>query len=99
MCIRSFLCLKTATYIAELPLSVSQETDRQLSARLLVGTRLYNAALGESLRRLDLMRESKAWQSARKLKAKDRSSAFQALTKAFGFYLCIGFFVRLELQK
>ncbi len=76
---------KTLTYIAELPLSVSQEHERQLCARLLAGTRLYNATLGESLRRLDLMRESKAWQAARKLKNKERTAAFKALVKQFGF--------------
>lgn len=76
---------KCPTFIVTLPVSVSQEADRQLSARLLAGTRLYNAALGESLRRLDVMRQSKAWQAARKLKAKERPQAFQAIIKAFGF--------------
>jgi hypothetical protein len=51
---------KTPTFIVELPLSVCDNTERQLTARLLAGTRLYNAALGEALRRLGLMRESKA---------------------------------------
>ena len=73
------------TFIVEMPISVSQEAERQLSARLLAGTRLYNAALGEALRRLDLMRESKAWQVARKLKSKERTAAFKALIKQFGF--------------
>lgn len=73
------------TYIVELPLAVSQEIGRQLSARLVAGTRLYNAALGEALRRLRLMRQSKAWQSARKLKAKERTAAFRAVVIEFGF--------------
>lgn len=76
---------KTPTYIAELPVSVSQEAERQLCARLLAGVRLYNAALGEALRRLDLMRQSKDWQAARKLKGKDRTAAFKALVKQSGF--------------
>lgn len=76
---------KTSTFIAELTVSVSQETERQLCARLLAGTRLYNAALGEALKRLDLMRQSKRWQSARKLKGKDRTAAFNDLVKQFGF--------------
>ncbi|HBP6378463.1 TPA: transposase [Pseudomonas aeruginosa] len=76
---------KNPTFVVELPVSVSQEAERQLMARLLAGTRLYNAALGESLRRLDLMRESKAWQAARKLEAKDRTETFRAITKEFGF--------------
>ena len=76
---------KHPTFIAELPLSVSEETDRQLCARLLAGTRLYNATLGEALRRLDLMRESKAWQAARKRKSKDRTEAFRKTIKKAGF--------------
>ncbi|MBE0507284.1 MAG: transposase [Marinospirillum sp.] len=74
---------KTPTFIVELPVSVSQETERQLTARLLAGTRLYNAALGEALRRLDLMRESKDWQAARKLKGKQRTDAFRSVVKKF----------------
>lgn len=76
---------KTPTFIAELPLVVSEETQRQLSARLLSGARLYNTGLGEALRRLDLMRQSKAWQAARKLKAAERTEAFKALVKQFDF--------------
>jgi len=76
---------KTPTFIVELPLSVCDNTERQLTARLLAGTRLYNAALGEALRRLGLMRESKAWQAARKLKAKERSAAFGSAIKAHDF--------------
>lgn len=76
---------KTDTFIAELPLSVSQETSKQLSARLLAGSRLYNAALGEALRRLDLMRDSKAWQAARKLEGKERGLAFREVVGAFQF--------------
>lgn len=76
---------KSRTFIAELPVSVSQEAERQLCARLLAGTRLYNATLCEALRRLDLMRQSKDWQAARKLKGKDRITAFKALAKRFGF--------------
>ena len=76
---------KTPTFIVELPLSVCDNTERQLTARLLAGTRLYNAALGEALRRRGLMRESKARQAARKLKAKERSAAFASAIKAHHF--------------
>jgi hypothetical protein len=76
---------KSPTFIVELPVSVTQETERQLSARLLAGTRLYNAALGESLRRLDLMRDSKAWQAARTLKDEERTKAFRKAIQDYGF--------------
>jgi len=76
---------KKPTFIVTLPVSVCTETERQLSARLLSGTRLYNASLGEALKRLDLMWQSKAWQHARTLKGPDRSKAFRALIKEFEF--------------
>jgi putative transposase len=52
-----------------------------------------NAVLGEGLRRLDLMRESKAYQAARKMSRgeprsparKARASEFKRLFEAFGF--------------
>ena len=76
---------KTKSYTVELPVSVSTGTERQLTARLLAGSRLYNAVLGEALKRLDLMRESKAWQAARKLIGKSRSEAFQTEIKKYAF--------------
>lgn len=74
---------KTPTFVFELPLRVSLADDKQLVGRLAVGKRLNNAVLQEALRRLDLMRQSKAWQAARKLKGKDRSAAFQSCQKSF----------------
>ena len=53
---------------------------------------LYNACLQECLRRLDLMKQSKAWQAARAVPAtvekrhnKARSQAFRAELERFGF--------------
>ncbi len=75
----------TDTFIVELPISVNTETERKLSARLLAGTRLYNAALGEALKRLDLMRQSKRWQAARLLSGKERGREFKTLCAKFNF--------------
>jgi hypothetical protein len=55
---------KTPSFIAEFPLATTPADDRELSIRLDAARQIYNASLGESLRRLDLMRESKAWQAA-----------------------------------
>jgi putative transposase len=55
---------KTPSFIAEFPLPTTPADDRELSIRLDAARNIYNACLGESLRRLDLMRESKAWQAA-----------------------------------
>lgn len=76
---------KNLILIVELPVSVSCEAEKRLTARLLAGARLYHAALGEALRCLDLMRESKDWQTARKLKGKERTQAFRSVVKKFEF--------------
>lgn len=81
---------KTPSFILELPLVVKPGDDRILIARLEAGRRLYNVVLQEALKRLDLMRQSKAWQAARTMpKAKDmskaRREAFKHVQEAFGF--------------
>ena len=59
--------------------------------RLGVCRQLYNACLGEALRRLDRMRDSLDWQRAKALKgktmamAKARGEAFQATRAKYGF--------------
>ena len=48
---------------------------------------LYNTCLREALRRLDLMRQSKAYQAARALpKGKDRTEAFKDVRDRYRFY-------------
>ena len=69
---------KTPSFIAEFPLSTTPADERELSIRLDGARQIYNACLGESLRRLDLMRQSKAWQAAQ---AMPKHSA-QAIGKA-----------------
>ncbi len=79
----------TPTFIAELPLSVSKRDERELLVRLDVCRQLYNACLGEALRRLDRMRDSLDWQRAKALKGKAlaqaRGEAFQATRAKYGF--------------
>ena len=74
----------SASFVLELPLIVQPAADRTLAARMETGKRLYNVVLQEALRRLDLMRQSKAWQAARCLsKGAARNSAFRACQKSF----------------
>ena len=79
----------TPTFIAELPLSVSKRDERELLVRLDVCRQLYNACLGEALRRLDRMRDSLDWQRAKALTGKAlaqaRGEAFQATRARYGF--------------
>ena len=81
----------TPSFIVELPLSVSKRAERELLVRLDVCRQLYNACLGEALRRLDRMRDSLDWQRAKALKGKTkamaqaRGEAFQATRARYGF--------------
>ena len=83
----------TPSFIAEFPLRTNSEIERELSIRLDAGRQIYNAALGEGLRRLDLMRQSKRWAAARGMpktingKAnKSRGDAFKSLANEFEFH-------------
>ncbi len=64
-----------------------------LAVRFEAGRQLYNAVLGEALRRLDLMKQSKAWRITRRMpkgapqsaEQKTRSAAFAVLAETLGF--------------
>lgn len=58
---------KTPTFITELPLIVSDAQEQVLLARLEAGRQLYNACLGEAVRRVQLIKQSKLYQFARSL--------------------------------
>lgn len=81
------------TFITELPLVASRAHDAQMLGRFEAGRRLNNAVLGEGLKALDLMRESKMWAAAKAMPAgepksdarKARSAAFKACNTHFGF--------------
>jgi putative transposase len=81
------------SFVCELPLVLSSRDERVMAMRFDVARQAYNAGLSETLRRLDLMRESKEYQAARKLPrgnkgspaAKARAAAFRAVNQRFGF--------------
>lgn len=58
---------KTDTFVHELPLQLTPHDLAKMDVRLEMTRQLYNACLREALRRMDLMRESKGYQAARKL--------------------------------
>ncbi len=77
---------QSPSFILELPLVVQPTADRIMLGRFEAGRRLYNAVLDEALKRLDLMRQSKAWQAARGIcKGKARNQAFTDCNTCFGF--------------
>ena len=55
----------TATFVLTLPLIVKPGEDRILICLMEAGRRLYNATLGEALRRHVLLKQSKGWQHTR----------------------------------
>lgn len=76
----------TPTFVLTIPLVVKPGEDRILIGRMEAGRRLYNATLGEALRRHGLLKQSKAWQAARTIPdKKQRSSEFQRLSEEAGF--------------
>ena len=91
---------KTDSFIVEVPLEITPSEEKRLLARLEAARQVYNACLGESLKRLALLRQSKAYQAAQKMPrgrtgkgatkkqkemAKARSNAFRKANAAVGF--------------
>jgi putative transposase len=85
----------TPSFVLELPLQTATAVELVLvlAIRLDAARNIYNACLGEALRRSDCMRESKLWQAARKLpkgppgsqERKARAKAFKEICAAYGF--------------
>jgi hypothetical protein len=93
---RSFLTMPrkhTASFILELPLKTDPADERAGAIIRHAGRNIGNAVLGEGLRRLDLMRESRAYRAARKMsrgeprspERKARANEFKRLFEGFGF--------------
>ena len=73
----------TPSFVCELPLVLAGADEQQLLIRLDCARQVYNAVLGESLKRLNLLRESRAFQAAQRLRGQARLSAFHALDAQF----------------
>ena len=76
----------TPSFITKLPLSISPREERILLVRLDAARQVYNACLGESLKRLMIMRESKQFkQACKQKKGKTRRSAFRDASRRYKF--------------
>jgi putative transposase len=81
------------TFITELPMVASRAHDAVMEDRFEAGRRLNNAVLGDGLKALALMRESKMWAAAKAMPKGDpkskvreaRNEAFKACNLHFGF--------------
>jgi transposase len=83
---------KTPSFILELGLETDAHEEAELNKRFEAARQLYNACLNYTLQRLDLLRQSKDFQSARSMPKtengkpnKERTEAFKALNAKFGF--------------
>jgi putative transposase len=80
----------SVAFVSEIPLRVTQRQEATILVRFGIARQLYNACLGESLRRLNLMRQSKTYQSACYIPKdeehkKERSEAFGEARKQYAF--------------
>jgi len=77
---------KTPAFTTEMPHKVAPSQEKKLLKRLEAARQVYNACLGESLKRLRLLKQSKAYQKARKMpRGKARSQAFREAEARVGF--------------
>lgn len=77
---------RTPSFVCELPLRVAPAQGRILSARLEAARQVYNACLGEALRRARLLRERRAYRAARRLpKGEERKEVFRAVRRSVEF--------------
>lgn len=82
---------KTASFILELPLVTNSEQRHILNSRFEAGRQLYNACVGEAIKRRDQMVRSKVYRSALAMphktqkEAQARSQAFQEAREKYGF--------------
>lgn len=76
----------TPTFVTEIPLKVNQPEEQVLLTRLEVARQLYNACLGEAVKRLGLFKQSKLYQFAKTLPVgKERTQAFQTARDFVGY--------------
>ncbi len=79
--------LKDTSFILELPLITTSSDEQSLNTRFESARQLYNAVLGEALKRLRLIKQSKQWQYARSLPKNnpDKTKIFKLCAELFKF--------------
>jgi len=79
---------KTPTFLLELPLQVTSQQAKHLRSHFEAARCLYNALLGEAMKRLKRMRADARWQQALlipKTHQQERQALFSQLRQAYGF--------------
>jgi hypothetical protein len=78
----------TSSFLLELPLRVDAGQASRLHAHLEAARQLYNALLGQAMKRLRQMHADPGWQQARAIprsRKQERSAAFAAMRSQYGF--------------
>lgn len=78
--------VKTKSFITEIPLQVNSKQDKELEARFQAARQLYNGCLGEAMTRMNLVRNSEAYQTARKISKDAKKQRTEAFAKASTAY-------------
>lgn len=77
---------RTPSFVCEIPLRVAPAEQHTLNARLEAARQIYNACLGEALKRARLLKERRAYRKARGLpKGKERTEAFKEVRRSVAF--------------
>jgi putative transposase len=77
---------QTSSFVTELPLVVDSQTESKLLARFQAGRQLYNACLHEAMVRMNLVKNSDAYNKAKKLpQGKVRTTAFKEARSAYHY--------------
>jgi hypothetical protein len=78
----------TSSFITEIPLIVDSKQEAELLSRFQAGRQLYNACLNEAMKRLELVRNSELYKTARKISRthkKERSEAFKKAREQYRY--------------
>lgn len=78
----------TPTFVIELPLVVDSKQESELLSKFQAGRQLYNACLNEAMVRMELVRNSDAYKTAKKIprsEKKNRSDAFSEARIAYRY--------------
>lgn len=77
---------ETPSFVCEFPLRASPPQEKALLVRLEAARQLYNACLGEAMRRVRLVQQSKLWQQAWKAENKElRNVLIREACSKYGF--------------
>ncbi len=76
---------KMPSFITEIPLKVTASQARKLESAFFAASQIYNACLGEAMKRLDRMKVDPQYDIARELKGNARKDKYSTLRKQYQF--------------